>query len=285
MKKIFHNIIKIIYPYRNLLKHLSLSFLTVFLLFFLWYKYLDYFTNKGDFVKVPTFENVYYKDLNSLVNDIDLQFEVTDTGYDRSKQRGIILSQYPLPNTDVKPGRTIKLKINSLHTRKVKFPNVIDLPYIQAINELTNKGFRIDTIIQKPNMAIDRVLAVVVKGTNNEISINQELYEGTSVNLIIGSEKEREPIGTPNLIGLIRQDAEMELKTKKLNIGTIQLYDGNQFIDINDTLMYISDSIILFKQDPVPGQQIRTGDYVDLYFTFHTAFNDSIMSIIIDEND
>jgi beta-lactam-binding protein with PASTA domain len=285
MKKIFHNIIKIIYPYRNLLKHLSLSFLTVFLLFFLWYKYLDYFTNKGDFVKVPTFENVYYKDLNSLVNDIDLQFEVTDTGYDRSKQRGIILSQYPLPNTDVKPGRTIKLKINSLHTRKVKFPNVIDLPYIQAINELTNKGFRIDTIIQKPNMAIDRVLAVVVKGTNNEISINQELYEGTSVNLIIGSEKEREPIGTPNLIGLIRQDAEMELKTKKLNIGTIQLYDGNQFIDINDTLMYVSDSIILFKQDPVPGQQIRTGDYVDLYFTFHTAFNDSIMSIIIDEND
>lgn len=285
MKKIFYNIIKIIYPYRNLLKHLSLSFLTVFLLFFLWYKYLDYFTNKGDFVKVPTFENVYYKDLNSLVNDIDLQFEVTDTGYDRSKQRGIILSQYPLPNTDVKPGRTIKLKINSLHTRKVKFPNVIDLPYIQAINELTNKGFRIDTIIQKPNMAIDRVLAVVVKGTNNEISINQELYEGTSVNLIIGSEKEREPIGTPNLIGLIRQDAEMELKTKKLNIGTIQLYDGNQFIDINDTLMYVSDSIILFKQDPVPGQQIRTGDYVDLYFTFHTAFNDSIMSIIIDEND
>ena len=285
MKKIFHNIIKIIYPYRNLLKHLSLSFLTVFLLFFLWYKYLDYFTNKGDFVKVPTFENVYYKDLNSLVNDIDLQFEVTDTGYDRSKQRGIILSQYPLPNTDVKPGRPIKLKINSLHTRKVKFPNVIDLPYIQAINELTNKGFRIDTIIQKPNMAIDRVLAVVVKGTNNEISINQELYEGTSVNLIIGSEKEREPIGTPNLIGLIRQDAEMELKTKKLNIGTIQLYDGNQFIDINDTLMYVSDSIILFKQDPVPGQQIRTGDYVDLYFTFHTAFNDSIMSIIIDEND
>ena len=104
------------------------------------------------------------------------------------------------------------------------------MPYIQAINELTNKGFRIDTIIQKPNMAIDRVLAVVVKGTNNEISINQELYEGTSVNLIIGSEKEREPIGTPNLIGLIRQDAEMELN-QKLNIGTIQLYDGNQSLD------------------------------------------------------
>tara|TARA_B100000927_G_C16421320_1_gene451502 strand:+ start:239 stop:1096 length:858 start_codon:yes stop_codon:yes gene_type:complete len=285
MKKIFYNIVKIIYPYRNLLKHLSLSFLTVFLLFFLWYKYLDFFTNKGDFVIVPSFENVYYKDLNSLITNIDLQFEVTDTGYDRSKQRGLILSQYPLPNTEVKPGRTIKLKINSLHTRKVKFPNVIDLPYIQAINELTNKGFSIGEVIEKPNMAIDRVLAAEVKGTNNEITINQELYEGTVINLIIGSEKERENIGTPNLIGLIRQDAEMELKTKKLNIGTIQLYDGNEFIDINDTLVYVSDSIVLFKQNPVPGQQIRTGDYVDLYFTFHTTFNDSIMSIIIDKND
>ena len=90
-------------------------------MFFLWYKYLDYFTNKGDFVKVPTFENVYYKDLNSLVNDIDLQFEVTDTGYDRSKQRGIILSQYPLPNTDVKPGRTIKLKLILYTQEKLNF--------------------------------------------------------------------------------------------------------------------------------------------------------------------
>lgn len=282
MNKILKNIIHFIYPYRTLLKHFSLSFFTLIILFCLWYKFLDFYTNKGDIVKVPKFENVYYKNLDILVNDIDLYFEVTDTGYDRTKQRGVILSQYPLPNTEVKPGRKIKLKINSLYNRSIVFPNIIDLPYFQAIGELKNNGFNIGDLIFQPNIADGRVLAAKVKGTNNEIVINQDLYEGTVINLIIGSGLGSEKVDMPNLIGLFRHEAEMQLKSKKLNIGLVQLYDGERFSNINDTLMFAADSIVLYKQNPMFGDKIKIGYPVDLYFTFYSLVNDSIINNQID---
>jgi len=285
MSKIFKNIIDLIYPYRIFLKHLSYSILTLFLLFFLWYKYLDFYTNKGDVVKVPNFENKYYNDLNQIVGDIDVQFEITDTGYNRAKQRGVILSQYPFPNSEVKPGRKIKLKINSLYNRTVNFPNIIDLPYSQAINELKNKGFNIGDLNFQPNMAEGRVLAAVIKGTNNKVTFDQKLYEGTIIDLTIGSGLGTKSVNMPNLIGLFRNEAELQVKTNRLNIGLVQLFDGENFSVINDTLMFASDSIIIYDQDPKFGKKVKIGDYVDLYFTFYSLENDTTFNSYLDKND
>ncbi len=285
MSKIFKNIIGLIYTYRIFLKHLSFSFLTLFLLFFIWYKYLDFYTNKGDAVKVPNFENVYYNDLDQVVGEIEVQFEITDTGYNRAKQRGVILSQYPLPNTEVKPGRKIKLKINSLYNRTVNFPNIIDLPYYQAINELKNKGFNIGDLTFQPNMAEGRVLNAMIKGTNNKVTFDQKLLEGTIINLTIGSGLGAKSVEMPNLIGLFRNEAELQVKTNRLNIGLVQLFDGEKFSIINDTLMFASDSIIIYDQVPKFGKKVKIGDYVDLYFTFCSLENDTMFNGYLNKND
>ena len=80
-------------------------------------------------------------------------------------------------------------------------------------------------------------------------------------------------------------EAELQVKTNRLNIGLVQLFDGENFSVINDTLMFASDSIIIYDQDPKFGKKVKIGDYVDLYFTFYSLENDTTFNSYLDKND
>ena len=132
-------------------------------------------------------------------------------------------------------------------------------------------------------MAEGRVLAAVIKGTNNKVTFDQKLYEGTIIDLTIGSGLGTKSVNMPNLIGLFRNEAELQVKTNRLNIGLVQLFDGENFSVINDTLMFASDSIIIYDQDPKFGKKVKIGDYVDLYFTFYSLENDTTFNSYLDK--
>ncbi len=272
MKNLIRYIINVLSSRRVFLKHLFFSFLTLFLLFFVWYKSLDLYTKKGHFVQVPQFENVYYTDIDEMVKAHDLRYEITDTVYDRDLNWGVIVSQHPPANTDVKEGRKILLKINSLNPRKVQFPDIIDLSRKQAIDKLKKAGFRVGKLIYKADIAKGRVLGAKIRGQVEEIYINPDslpkLYDGTVVNLIIGEGLHADKFPIPNLIGLLREEADTELKVKGFNIGIEYFNNGEYLSDIKDSEDHNLDSLVVYNQLPSSGSMINMGATVDLYFSY-----------------
>ncbi len=241
---------------RGFIKNLFFSFITLLLLFLIWLKWLNIYTNHNNFIKVPDFDGIHIQDLDSLVSLHQLRYEIIDSVFYKSKKKGVVITQNPLPNTDVKMNRKVYLTINSLQLRKVVFPDVFDLTLRQAVRELQKNGLEVGQLEYRADIATNKVLAFKVNGI--EIEIGQELYHGATIDLIVGRGLSDEKVKIPNLIGLSRIEANIILKSTSLNVGLE--YFNNNVIDSNLTVIY--------KQYPLPNdnKEISIGSTIDLYF-------------------
>ena len=75
---------------------------------------------------------------------------VSDTLFSASYEAGTIVDQYPAPNTRVKEGRTVRLKI--AHPEKmVSIPDIIGRSLRSAELALNQSGLEVDTVYQEYN--------------------------------------------------------------------------------------------------------------------------------------
>ena len=243
---------------KNLYKHLLFSGLSLILLFVIWLKYLDFYTNHNTFIKVPDLKGIHITDLDSLLDSYSLRYVIIDSVFDESIKRGLVVNQDPLPNTNVKENRRIYLTINSIATRKINFPNVFDLTLRQAVRELQRNGLGIGKLEYQADIATNKVLAYKLNGI--PIEIGQELYYGSIIDLVVAQGVSIEAVMIPNLIGLSRIEANIILKSTSLNIGLE--YFNNDVID--------SNMAVIYKQHPQfdENNKINIGSMIDLYFGF-----------------
>ena len=176
--------------------------------------------------------------------------------FDNLKKRGVVVNQDPLPETFVKRNRNIYLTINSLKVRKVNLPDVFDLTLRQAVSTLQNNGLKVGKLEYQADIATNKVLSFKVNGI--KIDVGQELYYGTTIDLVVGQGISSEKVTIPNLIGLSRVEANIILKSTSLNIGMEYFYN-----DISD-----SNMAIIYSQYPEYGEnkEISIGSLIDLYF-------------------
>ena len=242
---------------KSLYKNLLLAGIALVLLFVGWLKYLDVYTNHDDFILVPDFSNVHLTSLDSIVESYDLRYEIIDSIFDKSKTKGVVVNQDPLPNTNVKENRKIYFTINSLQTRKVNFPDIFDLTLRQAVRKLKKNGLEVGNLEYRSDIATNKILNYKVNGIS--IEIGQELYHGTTIDLVVGKGLSNEKIHIPNLLGLSRIEANIVLKSASLNIGLE--YFNNEVSDSNNAVIY--------KQYPAFSEekQISIGSSLDLYFS------------------
>lgn len=241
---------------KNFYKNLLLAVVSLMLLFFIWLKWLDIYTNHNDYISLPDFNNIHLNDLDSILASYNLKYEIIDSVFDKLKSRGVVVNQDPLPNTNVKKNRKIYLTVNSINSRKVKFPDIFDLTLRQAVSKLRKNGLEIGRLEYQPDIAINKVLAFRVNGIG--ISIGQELYYGTVIDLVVGKGLSDEKVLVPNLIGLSREEANVILKTSSLNIG-LEYFNK----EISDSTM-----AVIYKQYPesTNNKKINIGSSIDLYF-------------------
>ena len=150
--------------YNRFYKHLIFSGITLLLLFFVWLKYLDFYTNHNEFIKVPDFNGIHISKLDSFVGSHNLNYQIIDSVFDNLKPKGVVVNQDPFPNTDVKENRRIYLTINSIRVRKVNLPDIFDLTLRQAINKLQKNGLKVGRLEYKADIARNKVLAFKVNG-------------------------------------------------------------------------------------------------------------------------
>ena len=241
---------------KKLYKNVVLAGVVLVLLFVGWLKYLAIYTNHDDFILVPELYDIEISSLDSLVDSHGLRYEIIDSIFDKSKQKGVVVNQDPLPNTKVKENRKMYLTINSLQTRKVYFPDIYDLTLRQAVRKLNKNGLEVGKLSYRSDIATNKILNYKVNGIN--IKIGQELFHGTTVDLIVGKGLSNEKILVPNLIGLLRAEANIILKSTSLNIG----------LEYFNPAVVDSNSATIYKQYPsfTDGKDISIGSALDLYF-------------------
>jgi beta-lactam-binding protein with PASTA domain len=245
---------------KSLYKNLLLAGIALVLLFVGWLKYLDVYTNHDDFILVPDFSDVHLSSLDSIVESYDLRYEIIDSIFDKSKTKGVVVNQDPLPNTNVKENRKIYLTVNSLQTRKVNFPDIFDLTLRQAVRKLKKNGLEVGNLEYRSDIATNKILNYKVNGIS--IEIGQELYHGTTIDLVVGKGLSNEKIHIPNLLGLSRIEANIVLKSASLNIG----------LEYFNTEVSDSNSAVIYKQYPSfsEDKQVNIGSSLDLYFSLPT---------------
>ena len=78
------------------------------------------------------------------------------------------------------------------------------------------------------------------------IEIGQELYHGTTIDLVVGKGLSNEKIHIPNLLGLSRIEANIVLKSASLNIGLE--YFNNEVSDSNNALFESETSLLKYSR-------------------------------------
>ena len=114
-----------IFKDKNFYKQLLYACSTLILLFVLWLKYLDIYTNHNDYISVPNFKGIHIQDLDSIFDLNNLRYIIIDSVFDENQDRGLVINQDPLPATNVKENRRIYLTINAIKTRKINFPSYL----------------------------------------------------------------------------------------------------------------------------------------------------------------
>ena len=96
-------------------------------------------------------------DAIKVLKSENYRYEVSDTLYTNKFQLGTIVDQYPQPNTRVKSGRTVRLKI-SQPEKSVAIPNLIGQSRRSAELELNQMGLLIDTVYTEYTVLINECI-------------------------------------------------------------------------------------------------------------------------------
>ncbi len=159
-------------------------------------------TNHGQKLEVPNLLGKNQNNLNNILANSQLGFEVLDSIYMPDKVEGTIIAQDPEPTKEsgiyVKEGRVIKISVTK-RTQLVEVPDLMDKSQRFAEKILSNREFRY-RLEYKPSQEADgAVIEQLYKG--RPIEPGTKIPIGSRIKLIIGRYG-GEALILPNLYGL-----------------------------------------------------------------------------------
>ncbi len=171
------------------LKHFLIGISAFVLLFFLVLFGLRFYTNHGESVKVPDLRNMKVAQVESVLNDLDLKYEIIDSVYNPNAAPGSVIEQTPIAGENIKTDRTIYISINAQSKPLISVPEVADLSMRNAQATLESLGFKVVSIQRVPSEYRDLAVGVkTVMGQN--LTAGSKIEGGSKLILIVGSSAE-----------------------------------------------------------------------------------------------
>ncbi len=166
---------------------------------------------------------------------------ISDTLFSSSYEPGTIVDQYPAPNTRVKAGRTIRLKI-SQPEKMVLIPDLIGRSLRSAELALNQVGLEIDTVYEEYNSDVPNgnVTWQYPKGED-------KLNRGMGVHLTISLGVPPNFFQVPNLFGLSKRKALIDLEKSGFMLGKIFYRQNEDLIPYTVLDQSISAETVLEK--------------------------------------
>ena len=178
-------------------------------------------------------------DAIKLLKSENYRHEVSDTLYTNKFSLGTIIDQYPKPNTRVKSGRTVRLKI--AHPEKsVAIPNLIGQSRRSAELELNQMGLLIDTVYTEynpeyPNGTIAWQYPKAGDRRKKGMGIQITVSKGMPPNFF----------QVPNLIGLSINQAKDLIFKSRLKVGKISYHQDQDLVPYTVLDQSIKDGTVL----------------------------------------
>ena len=178
-------------------------------------------------------------DAIKLLKSENYRYEVSDTLYTNKFSLGTIIDQYPKPNTRVKSGRTVRLKI--AHPEKsVAIPNLIGQSRRSAELELNQMGLLIDTVYTEynpeyPNGTIAWQYPKAGDRRKKGMGIQITVSKGMPPNFF----------QVPNLIGLSINQAKDLIFKSRLKVGKISYHQDQDLVPYTVLDQSIKDGTVL----------------------------------------
>ena len=178
-------------------------------------------------------------DAIKLLKSENYRYEVSDTLYTNKFSLGTIIDQYPKPNTRVKSGRTVRLKI--AHPEKsVAIPNLIGKSRRSAELELNQMGLLIDTVYTEynpeyPNGTIAWQYPKAGDRRKKGMGIQITVSKGMPPNFF----------QVPNLIGLSINQAKDLIFKSRLKVGKISYHQDQDLVPYTVLDQSIKDGTVL----------------------------------------
>ena len=169
-------------------------------------------------------KNKHLDDAINILKSENYKYEVSDTLYTNKFQLGTIVDQYPKPNTRVKSGRTVRLKI-AQPEKSVAIPNLIGQSRRSAELELNQMGLLIDTVYTEynpeyPNGTIAWQYPKAGDRRKKGMGIQITVSKGMPPNFF----------QVPNLIGLSINQAKDIIFKSRLKVGKISYHQDQDLV-------------------------------------------------------
>ena len=242
----------------NLLTALAL----VFLIGFLFLKSLSWFTNHGEYLKVPAVKGQNVDNAIKILEAGGFDVVIQDSVYFDSIPRYTVIKQLPEPDATVKVNRTVFLTINRAAPPDVIMPKLEGLSFRFASDMLQRNHLRLGDTIYRPDFMKGSVLEQQYDG--GRITSGTKIPWGARITLIIGGGLQVEQMLVPDLVGMTFAEAKALLETKGITLASV----------IAMTTVRDTAAAYVYKQNPerfdidkTTPLYIRPGQTMDLWLS------------------
>jgi beta-lactam-binding protein with PASTA domain len=246
---------------RQFLKNLFLAVCITIVVVLLVFLSIKIYTRHGQALAVPDLRGLTLEETEQLMLEKKLRYKVIDSIYNSSVAKGCVVEQNPSPEFSVKKYRTIFITINAFNPEIVRMPDLVGVTLRQAKALIENAGLKIGRLNYVPDIAINNVLQQKFNG--KIIDEGDSIIKGSTIDLTLGRGLSNDKTVTPDLIGLLLQEAEERITTRYLNVGAV-IYDGTIFTMEDSAQAFVWKQRPSYEEDEV---LINLGASVDIWLT------------------
>lgn len=203
-----------------------------------------------DPVAVPSLYKFTEDEVDMVMKERGLKYEIQDSVYLDGWPKGTICWQYPLPTDSthmfVKPGRTVYLSIVPMNPKMIALPKLVDMSKRMAETTLAALGLKTKITYRPAVEGKDFVLAQLVNG--KEIKTGAMVPKGTRVELVVAQGKTGETTALPNMVGLTIKEAKERLLNLTLTLHS-ECEDCVTEMDI--------ENAVIVNQSPAGGEMVN----------------------------
>ena len=203
--------------------------------------WLNFYTRHGQARPVPDFFGLTIEESAKLAKKSRLRYQVIDSVYTTIVPAGCVAEQNPVAGFKVKKRRRIILTINAFSPEMVKAPNLVGLPYRQAIEMIQSSELEVGDRIYIPDLSVDFVIKQLHNG--KEIAGGDSIQKGSAIDLVLGKGLSNQRTAVPDLLGLNLETAKNTILYSSLILGTY-IFD-NSIVTSADTI-----NAFVYKQNP-----------------------------------
>ena len=204
-------------------------------------------TRHGSEFPLPDFSELRLVEAQYNISELDLNYEIASHEYSPGKEKGIVLNQFPIAGTKVKPGRKIKLVV-SMGQKLVPIPVVAGRSVRQAMLDLESSGLVLGEIAWAFSDTLpEKIVVFSYPAADTEIPI------GSPVNLMVNHGRASNFTFMPKIIGLTITEAIKRLEDKSLKTGIVNYKTNENYLP--ETVLEQSESV---------GTELDVGTEIDL---------------------